>query len=818
MAEDSKYNTELGLLSSGGRSAGDTPTTPLEAALEYKRRGFAPTPNHPRTKAARLREWDKTKLGEPEIREEFATGDGPGLVLGEMSGGLLVVDLDSELAVRLGRAYLPETGMLDGRPKKPDSHWFYRADPLPAYRSFKSPKLGGATVVELLSGAPKARQVVVPPSLLPDGEQRAWSRFGEPAVVDAAELVERLTRLAVHHELLLVWPEGGRHESALALAGGLLRLGWDEEDVEELIETLCPERWREGEVAEAVRDTARRVENGENVTGWPTLARLTGEAASVDAICDWLGVGGFDRDDDRPRVEVVEDLAAVSDNAWAGVRQANDPPVLFRRSNQPFRVERIDDSDTVVLVQLNDVRLRHHLAEMLRWWEMTRGGPAATKPPIDVVRNMLAEEDIPLPIISRVVTVPVFAPNGVLQTEPGYHPEAKVYYEPPAGLVIPAVPERPTGGDVERARALLLDELLADFPFVDDADRAHALALAVLPFVRDLIDGPTPLHLFEAAKQGTGKGLLVTMLTSIFTGGEGASETPLSTSEEEVRKNLFSMLLEGRAFVLLDNLTGTISSAALSVALTSTTYSDRKLGVSETPYVSVRCGWVGTANNAALDADLTRRTIRSRMVAQVENPWERPAEGFRHPDLLGWSKEHRGELVWAVLTLVQSWIAEGRPDGKRTLGSYEAWSRVVGGVLDAAGVPGFLGNLHEFYADANTEGSSWRQFVEAWWERFGLEPKSATDLLYLAGEAGFRFEGWRDDDKKRELGTKLRGQKDNIYAGFAIRQGTNRSSKSNSYRLEPREGQAWTAPERETGAIPGAIPLAYGRGSAGPAP
>jgi len=45
----------------------------------------------------------------------------------------------------------------------------------------------------------------------------------------------------------------------------------------------------------------------------------------------------------------------------------------------------------------------------------------------------------------------------------------------------------------EAALALILDELLVDFPFVSKADMAHALALMLLGFVRDLIDGPTPL-------------------------------------------------------------------------------------------------------------------------------------------------------------------------------------------------------------------------------------------------------------------------------------------------------------------------------------
>jgi hypothetical protein len=241
---------------------------------------------------------------------------------------------------------------------------------------------------------------------------------------------------------------------------------------------------------------------------------------------------------------------------------------------------------------------------------------------------MNAYPNIPLPVLNRVVTAPVFSPGGVLQTEPGYHPEAKVYYVPPAGLVIPPVPTNPSDADLQRAKALLLDELLVDFPFAtgaDGADKAHAVALALLPFVRDMVDGPTPLHMFDAPTPGTGKGLLVRAVSALFMGGTGASETPVPAAEEEVRKKLFSLLMEGHPFILLDNITSRLESSSLAAALTSITYRDRKLGVSETPEVPVRCAWVATANNPKTSPDIARRTVRCRMVTALENP------EMRHP-------------------------------------------------------------------------------------------------------------------------------------------------------------------------------------------
>lgn len=769
-------------------------------ALRYIERGAWPIPLEHRGKAAVNERWTGLRISAEEAPARFEGTVGVGLLAGVKPKNLVDIDLDTTEASIAARLVMTPTGWRGGRRSRPESHRWYEVDPLPEKTRvrFVDPLLPKDRKDRLLLEIRSTgHQTAVVPSIHPSGEALVWHEFTEAARLSAEDLVREAGRVAFVALLARHWHEWGgqHHDLVLALAGGMIRGGIGAEVVERLVEAVCQlghDREPEDRLR-AVQDTAHQLDGGgAKVTGWPTVEGIVGPEAAK-ALREWLGIAAVYADD-RPGVEVVEDLAKVSDTAWDGLRQANDPPALFRRSNRPLRVERIDDTDTVVLVQLNDVLLRHHLADLLWWHIWTKAGPVTVKPPIDVVRNMLAEEDIPLPVLNRVVTVPVFAPDGTLQTEPGYHPEAKVYYEPPVGLTVPAVAARPTPLDVERARALLLDELLADFPFVGEADRAHAVALALLPFVRDLIEGPTPLHLFEAAKQGTGKGLLVKVLTTLSTGGEGASETPLSTSEEEVRKNLFSMLLEGRAFILLDNLTGTISSAALSVALTSMTYSDRKLGVSETPHVAVRCGWAATANNADLDADLTRRTVRARMVSEVENPHLRPATDFRHPDLLDWVASNRGELIWSVLTLVQAWLADGRPPGERRLGSYEAWSRVVGGILDNAGVPGFLTNLGEFYAEANQVGAGWRAFVEAWWERFGPEARTASELLWTAKEAGFTFKDYQDDKQRAELGTMLRGQKDNVYAGFAIRQGKDRKTKANNYRLEPREGQAWATP------------------------
>jgi hypothetical protein len=72
-------------------------------------------------------------------------------------------------------------------------------------------------------------------------------------------------------------------------------------------------------------------------------------------------------------------------------------------------------------------------------------------------------------------------------------------------------------------------------------------------------DGPTSLHLFDAPTEGTGKGLLATVIALIFTGRE-VEATAEGSNDEEWRKRLTAFLSEGATIVLLDNLNRTLDS------------------------------------------------------------------------------------------------------------------------------------------------------------------------------------------------------------------------------------------------------------------
>jgi hypothetical protein len=131
----------------------------------------------------------------------------------------------------------------------------------------------------------------------------------------------------------------------------------------------------------------------------------------------------------------------------------------------------------------------------------------------------------------------------------------------------------------------------------------------------------------------------------------------------------------------------------------------RLLGSSRMIEAEVRHTWIAAANNIKGTSEILRRMVMIELDAKTPNPEKR--SGFRHADLEAWVNEHRPELVWAILTLVQNWIAKGmKPWSGKAKASFEAWSRVMGGILRDAEIRGFLENEDRLRSYGATGGDS----------------------------------------------------------------------------------------------------------------
>jgi putative DNA primase/helicase len=472
-----------------------------------------------------------------------------------------------------------------------------------------------------------------------------------------------------------------------------------------------------------------------------------------------FAVGGIT----RPQLRADDgDLARLVRQTWEVIHASNEPPWLFRSGGLPTWTVR-DDDGLATAKPLTEDRLRHTLALLADWRRHTKkDGYVPAHPPAAVIKSILATPDPSLPVLVGITTTPVFGRGGELLTKFGYHADARLLYDPPPGFVLPAVPAKPTPAEIASARRLLLDDLLGDFPFTGDAEKAHALSLLLTGFVRSMMDGPTPLHVIEKPTPGTGATLMVDAVAMIITGG-GVSVMVEGRDDEEWRKRITAKLRQVPSLVLIDNLRRQLNSSALSAALTAPFWEDRVLGISEMVRLPIRCLWIATGNNPEFSNEMARRLVRIRLDARHDQPWRR--SGFRHPNLMAWVKANRGRLVAACLTLCRAWVAAGMPRGTTIVGSFECWSTVMGGVLAIAEVPGFLGNVDEMLEAADAEGAVWRAFVARWWEGLQSGPVGVGDLYKIAivSEPPMPLGDGNERSQKTKLGKALGRMRDRIF-------------------------------------------------------
>lgn len=457
--------------------------------------------------------------------------------------------------------------------------------------------------------------------------------------------------------------------------------------------------------------------------------------------------------------EVLDNIAAANDS---------DPELFIHGSEvvkvvgQPVRTVALDAN---MLAYEADQRMHFEKNQ-------PRGGVAVANAPARTVDTIMSLPTKPFPHLTRLSYTPYFSPSGRYVDQPGYDREAQTYYAPPPGLSVPEIPAEPTSAQVMRARDFVLQNLLVDFPFVGEPDRAHAVALMLLPFVRSMIDGPTPLHNIEAPTPGSGKGLLMKVLLMPAMGGRHVT-CGAAADNEEWEKRLVSFLREAPQAIVVDNVNDKVSSGFLCMALTEPEISSRILGATKTVLMPVRTVWVMTANNPKFSDEVIRRTIRIRVDAGVERPEDR--SGFRHADLAAWASGHRGELIAAVCTMIRGWVAQGSPENvpAKPLGSFERWHGVMSGLLEYLEVPGLLENKSEFVTTSDDEATAWGALVNMM--RGSVDPYgnprrwTSLELADMVTDAGLSIELGNGQNRALMMGRELAKQRDRWHDGLQFR-------------------------------------------------
>lgn len=405
---------------------------------------------------------------------------------------------------------------------------------------------------------------------------------------------------------------------------------------------------------------------------------------------------------------------------------ANNPEKLFVRSGMLARIRGLDGPHecTIEHIGVDVIRcLMSQSADFVK--HNSKGEALSTYPPIDNAKDILALGDWLFPPLDGVCAFPVVRPDGTIITQPGYDCETRLYYRPPAGFRLSDVPDNPTVDEVHAARELI-EDIISDFLFVSVADKANAIALMLTPLLRSSFEGCIPLAVINAPQPGAGKGLLARVATILATGRD-ASMMTAPDKKEEWRKAITTQLIGGNTFIIIDNVEHKLYDENLASVLTQTYWEDRLLGTNHKVTVPNRACFVVTGNNVQLGGDIPRRCYWVTIDPGTSRPELR--SGFKHSNLLAYVTDNRGKLVTALLTMVRAWYAAGSSiPSCPIIGSYEQWTKTVGGVLESCDISGFLDNAEKQRQAASEDDNEWELLLQSLAEHFGAEEFTVSNV------------------------------------------------------------------------------------------
>jgi hypothetical protein len=494
--------------------------------------------------------------------------------------------------------------------------------------------------------------------------------------------------------------------------------------------------------------------------------------ASKDKVVG-AGPGPAPDNDPRPIVYVEDDprrvyLATLQELAWH--------PGVYASGGQ---IARVGDGQRVQGIGAGGVA--RALVDRVRFVKVTGGEARAIPPPDYLIRMLLElppEDSQAFRVLEQVTGTPYWTASAQPVTEPGYNPESRTL------LAAPPMVEDGQWPNSAAALQWICDEVLGDFPFASPGERANYLGALLVPIVRRMIDGPVPMHNIEASRRGTGKSLLAQLLLAVH--GLPLEMSSLPSDEAELEKRALAILRDGRTVQVWDNVKHYVNSPTLDILLTSRVYTGRLLQQSLSLSYPIQLLPLMTSNNARVDEDLARRIVRIRMVSREEFPEDR--REFKHLDVVAWVQANRPKVLSALWQAVAEWVRDGKPEpGKHLrLGSYEAFVRVVGGVLWHAGVWDWLDNLKAAREEQSADADEWAPFLEAWWQRNPGYFVGAKALYDMADSLGLMLEArgpGMENAQIQRLARAVRSQRDAVRCGYVIEIGKDSHTKAMMFKL-----------------------------------
>ena len=385
-----------------------------------------------------------------------------------------------------------------------------------------------------------------------------------------------------------------------------------------------------------------------------------------------------------------------------------------------------------------------------------------------------------LPPLAGVARQPYFRESdGELITQPGYDKTAQRFGVFDARQFV--VPE-PTL-EAARAALALLEDLLTEFHFVGDTDKAAALAAIFTAVVRPTLAYAPAFHV-RAPVFGSGKTYLCELIGA-FAGPGGNAKVSYPTTSEEATKVILSLLLTSPAVIEFDDMdTDWIPHGTIKRMLTAEHITDRILGVSKTATVSTRTLFLGSGNNVGPIRDLLRRVLTIHVDPRCATPATISYKGFPVDKV----RQRRGAYVAAVLTIIQAWRRAGSPraavDSIVTFGG--AWSDYCRYPLMWLGHPDPATALLE-QVRHDPDGDALSGLMTEWHAVFGSTPTTVRKAVEAALHNQSNLL-----DAIREFPVEERGEINRSKLGWLLKKNANRIVGGFEFQQAEADGRtAW---------------------------
>jgi hypothetical protein len=294
-----------------------------------------------------------------------------------------------------------------------------------------------------------------------------------------------------------------------------------------------------------------------------------------------------------------------------------------------------------------------------------------------------SEARFTLPAIETVAHCPILAENenGELRYfNHGYVPHLRMF--------ITGNQEVPIIRLADSVQMLL--DLIQHYKFAAPSDESRAVASFLTPALKQggFLKSHVPINIIDADKQQSGKTKLAESCASAYgikiealsqqIGGVGSTDERIATA-----------MLKGTPFILLDNWRGTLNSACLEAALTSSgSFQVRTPGKPAVGVDATRFFFFLTSNGLATTPDLMER---ASIVSIVNRP------GYKFPDypegsLPAHVLAHHLDYLAAIYAVIVEWYNQGMPRNDQEMRhSFREWAQVLDWIVqNIFGLPALL--------------------------------------------------------------------------------------------------------------------------------